>query len=199
MRTKLWALPVAAAALAAAAFLRPGEALSADAKTWAGDTVHSFVLFRIKHLGTSWTWGRFNDFTVSLQSDAAGAALSAIEFDVKTASVDTGQAKRDQHLKNPDFFNAAEFPSITFKSKSVKPAGDGAWDVDGDLTLHGETKPISVKVTKVGLGKGMDGGPLLGLEANFTVKRSDYGMSKMVGPVGDDVAVTVAVEAAPKK
>ena len=197
MRTKLWALPVAAAALAAAAFLRPGEALSADAKTWAGDTVHSFVLFRIKHLGTSWAFGRFNDFTVGLTTDGAGS-LAGVEFDVKTASVDTGQAKRDGHLKSPDFFNAEQFPDITFKSKSVKAAGEGAWDVSGDLTLHGETKPVTVKVTKVGAGKDMKGGEILGLEAAFTVKRSDYGMSNMVGPIGDEVAVTVAVEAAKK-
>lgn len=194
---RLLILSVAAGALASAAFVGGRAAWSApDAATYSGDTVHSFVLFKIKHLGTSWVWGRFNDFTVSV--DAAGEDLKSVAFTVKTGSVDTGTANRDTHLKGPDFFNAKQFPEVTFKSTAVKAAGADGWDVTGDLTLHGVTKPITVRVGKVGAGKGMKGEELLGLEATFVVKRSEYDMGNMVGPVGDDVTLTVAVEAAKK-
>jgi polyisoprenoid-binding protein YceI len=185
----------AAFAFAAAAVVGGTSALSApDAAKFAGDTVHSHVLFKVKHLGTSWSWGRFNDFAVS--ADVAGEDLKSVAFTVKTGSVDTGVGKRDQHLKSPDFLNATQFPEVSFKSTEVKTAGVDGWDVTGDLSLHGVTKPITVRVGKVGAGKGMKGEELIGLEATFNVKRSDYGMTNMVGPVGDDVTLIVAVEAA---
>lgn len=189
-----------AAALGAAATLfSAADAQSAPAAaTWAGDTVHSFVLFKIKHLGTSWSWGRFNDFTVSVDTDEAGTAISGVAFTVKTESVDTGNAKRDGHLRGPDFLSTKQFPEMSFKSTKVKPAEGGGAEVTGDLTLHGVTKPVTVTVLKTGAGKGMDGGDLLGYEATFSLKRTDFGMTNMVGPVGDDVAVTIAVELAKK-
>ncbi len=191
-----WTLAAAAAvALSAAAFLGTRDARSAPAETtWAGDTVHSSVLFRIKHLGVSWTMGRFNDFTVSLKS--ADAGLSSVAFTVKTDSVDTGNAKRDQHVKSPDFFNAKQFGEITFRSTKVTGGDKDVAEVTGDLTLHGVTKPLTVQVSKVGSGKGMKGEELAGYQTSFTVKRSDFGMTNMVGPVGDEVALTVSVEAA---
>ena len=193
-----WILP-AALVLAAAAFAGVSSARSAPAAaTWSGDTVHSHVLFKIKHLGTSWSWGRFNDFTVGVTANEEGTELTGVEFDVKTASVDTGNAKRDGHLRTPDFFNAAQFPGITFKSKSVKATGETAWDVSGDLTLHGVTRPLTVRVAKVGSGKGMDGEKLLGLETTFTIKRSDFDMKSSLPAIGDEVMITVAVEAASK-
>jgi polyisoprenoid-binding protein YceI len=152
-------------------------------------------MFKIKHLGVSYAFGRFDDFTVALESDAKGD-LSSVAWDVKTDSVDTGQAKRDQHLKSPDFFNAGQFDTISFKSTAVKALDKDTMDVTGDLTLHGVTKSITAKVTKVGSGKGMRGEELAGYESTFTLKRSDYGMAGMVGPVGDEVTITVATEAA---
>jgi polyisoprenoid-binding protein YceI len=193
---RLLILSVSALALSAAAFVGRDAWSAPEAATYAGDTVHSFVLFKIKHLGTSWVYGRFSDFTVSV--DAAGDDLKSVAFTVKTGSVDTGTANRDTHLKGPDFFNAKQFPDVTFKSTAVKAAGADGWDVTGDLTLHGVTKPITVRVGKVGSGKGMKGEELLGLETTFVVKRSEYDMGNMVGPVGDDVTLTVAVEAAKK-
>ncbi len=192
---------VAAVVLSVAALAGARSALSSPvpaAATYAGDTVHSFVLFKIRHLGTSWTHGRFNDFTVSVQAGEGGALVSAVDFVVKCESVDTGNAKRDQHLKSPDFFNAKQFADIAFKSTAVKALDADNADVTGDLTLHGVTKSITARVTKVGAGKGMKGEDLLGLESTFALKRSDFGMTNMVGPVGDDVTLTVAVEGAKK-
>jgi polyisoprenoid-binding protein YceI len=191
----------AAAVLSAAALVAVNTAWSApDATTRAGDTIHSFVLFKIKHNGTGWAYGRFNDFTVSVGMNDAGTEITSVAFDVKTESVDTGQPARDKHLKSPDFFNAKQFPDVTFKSTSVKAVNADAAEVTGDLTLHGVTKPVVATVSKVGTGKGMKGEDLVGLESTFTIKRTDFGMSNMVGVpgVGDDVTLTVAVEAAKK-
>jgi len=196
---RTWILASAAAVLSASALLGGGHAWSApEAATFDGDTVHSFVLFKIKHMGTSWTYGRFNDFTVSVGMNDAGTEVTSVAFDVKTDSVDTGQPKRDGHVKSPDFLNAKQFEDIKFASTAAKTLDADTTEVTGDLTLHGVTKPVTVKVVKVGAGKGMKGEALVGLETTFSLKRSDYGMKSMIGPVGDDVQITVAVEAAKK-
>lgn len=172
--------------------------LAAAAATYEGDTVHSFVGFKVKHMDASWSYGRFNDFKVSIQVDEGKPELSSISFEVKAESVDTGNEKRDQHLRSPDFLNAKQFPAITFKSTAVKSLDKDTAEVIGNLTLHGVTKPITVKVTKVGTGKHPKGGELMGFETTFTIKRSEFGMTQMVGPVGDEVTVTVAIEGARK-
>jgi len=197
MSKRRWILAAAAAVavLAAAALRGPAHARPAPA-TWNGDTVHSFVLFKIKHLGVSFAHGRFSDFSVSAQAGEGGADLSGVSFTVRTESVDTGNAKRDQHLKSPDFLNVKQFGEMSFKSTAVKALDKDTSEVTGDLTLHGVTKPLTVKVARVGSGKGMKGEELAGYETSFMLKRSDFGMTNMVGPVGDEVYVEVAVEAA---
>lgn len=202
MRTNraLTALAFVAAAALASPFLAasPKAAWSApESATWAGDTIHTFVLFKIKHMGTSWTWGRFNDFTVSVQGDAATGAVSSVEFAVKAESIDTGNANRDKHLRSPDFLNTKQFESITFKSTGVKTIDADTAEVTGDLSLHGETKPITIKLVKTGAGE-MKGTPLVGYETSFTIKRSDYGMTAMLPGAGDDVTITIATELAKK-
>lgn len=192
-----WILP--AAALAAALLLASPPGWSApDPSAYEADPVHSFVLFKARHLGASWAYGRFNELKASIQVDEAKPELSSVSFEVKAESVDTGVAKRDQHLRSPDFLNAKQFPAITFKSSKVVGAGKDAVEVTGDLTLHGVTKSITVKVEKVGAGKGMKGEELMGFETTFTIKRSEYGMTTMLGPVSDEITLTVAVESARK-
>ncbi len=195
--TRRWMLPAALAVLAAAALLGVRDARSAPAEsTWKGDTIHSFVMFRIGHNnGISLVFGRFDDFAVSLKAGDGDAGLASVAFTVKADSVDTGNAKRDQHLKSPDFFNAKQFAEISFQSTKVKALDKDTSEITGDLTLHGVTKPVTVKASRVGAGKGMKGEDLTGYETTFTVKRSDFGMANMIGPVGDEVTVTVAVEA----
>ena len=148
-------------------------------------------------MNTSYCWGRFNDITGTFAIDEADPSKSVLDFKVKTSSVDTGQPKRDMHLKSPDFFNAVQYPTISFKSKSAVKAGT-AYEVTGELTLHGVTKPILVKLTPTGTGKDMAGAAIAGIEASFTIKRTDFGMDKMTGAVGDDIWVTVSVEGAKK-
>jgi polyisoprenoid-binding protein YceI len=96
-------------------------------------------------------------------------------------------------LKSPDFFNAKQFPSIIFKSTKVAKAG-AKYQVTGDLTLHGTTKPITFEIEQTGSGKGPTGAAVAGVEATLKIKRSDFGMNKMIPMIGDDVTVIVSLE-----
>ncbi len=163
-----------------------------EADTYKVDTVHSSIVFRVKHMNTSYAWGRFNDFTGTFAME--GDTPSAFDFTVKAASVDTANEKRDTHLKGADFFNARQFPTMTFKSKDVRKAGN-AYDVTGDLTLHGVTKSVTAKVEVTGTGKGPTGGTIAGFEATLEIKRTDFGMSYGApNMLGDDVRIIVSVE-----
>jgi polyisoprenoid-binding protein YceI len=166
----------------------------AAAETYVADPVHSSLVYRIKHMNATYFWGRFNSINGSFTLDEANPAQCQFEFQVKADSVDTGNAKRDAHLKSPDFFNVVQFPTIAFKSQSVTRSGD-AYEVVGELTLHGVTKPVTVKVVPTGKGKGPGGAPIAGIEATLMIKRTDFGMSNMVGPLGDEVLVNVGIEA----
>lgn len=178
--------------LAASMFLG-SQAFAAD--TYQVDSVHSFVNFRIQHLQVSYTYGRFNEPKGTLTIDEADASKSTLEFSVDVEKVDTGNAGRDAHLKKSDFFSAAEFPTITFKSTAVKKVDDKTWEVTGDLSLHGVTKPLTIKVTRTGTGPGMKPGETrTGLETVFTIKRSDFGMNYMVPKIGDEVTLAVGIE-----
>jgi polyisoprenoid-binding protein YceI len=168
------------------------------AENYAADGAHSSLVYRVKHMNTSFFWGRFNGIAGAFALDETNPAESRFEFQVKADSIDTGIAKRDLHLKSPDFFNVVQYPTIAFKSQSVTRTAD-AYEVTGDLTLHGVTKPVKVKVVPTGTGKDQGGTPIAGIEAMFTIKRTDFGMSNMVGPVGDDVWITVAIEGKRKK
>ena len=173
--------------------------------TYEIDTAHSMIIFRAKHNDVSYNYGRFNEFSgkiVMTSTDVSGNMVpgSLVEFEVKTASVDTGNEKRDQHLRSSDFFSAKQFPVITFKSTEVK-AKKGATDVlevTGDLELHGVKKSITVDVEITGRAKGKQGESLIGFESIFTIKRSEFGMTYGMGPVSDDIRLTVSVEAVHK-
>src|SRR5687768_12906004 len=157
------------------------------------DPVHSAILFKVQHLGVSNAWGRFNDPTGTIVWDDNDPSKSRVEVTVKTAKVDTANKKRHDHLRSPDFFNAAQFPTLTFKSKSVTKKTEGEYEVAGDLTVHGVTKPITVTVKKVGEAD-TQMGHRAGWETSFTIKRSDFGMNFMPGGIGDDVTLNVAIE-----
>lgn len=173
----------------------------ADAKASAGgawkvDAVHSNVVYRIAHLGASSHYGVFFNPSGSLDLDPANPGAASLEITVPLSGLSSGDAKRDQHLRTPDFFSAEEFPTITFKSTGFKSAGEGAFEVSGDLTMLGKAKPVSARLTIVGKGKGMGGGEVMGVEATFTIKRSDWGMTKYVkeGALGDEVKLIAALE-----
>jgi polyisoprenoid-binding protein YceI len=169
-------------------------ASSARAEDYKVDPVHSSLVFRSKHFGVGYIFGRFNEFSGTFRLDDKNAANSAIEMEVKAGSIDTNFAKRDAHLKGPDFFNVKQFPTIAFKSTSFKKVDDAHYEVTGDLTLHGVAKPVTVKLERVGSGKDPMGTYRTGLETTFTIKRSDFDMKFMLEGIGDEVRITLAVE-----
>lgn len=198
----LAAIPVlGGTAIAAASTSATAKPMAA---TWTVDPVHSCALFRIRHLGAGFFWGRFNDVNGTITFDAAASESFAMDISIDVDSVDSGHPDLDRHLKSPDFFDSKEFPKMTFKSTSVeqvmttKRLDDPAmaWDVTGKLSMHGTTKDLTARVLYWGakdVGRGMKAG----FETSFKVKRSEFGMNYGVqqGAVGDMVTVTVAFEA----
>jgi polyisoprenoid-binding protein YceI len=174
--------------------LMAGSALAAD--TYKIDPVHATAIFRISHLGSSFVYGRFDDVEGTFAVDDQTPANVNFDVTIKTDSVDTNSAARDKHLKSADFFSANEFPALTFKSTEVKSDGDKKYDVTGDLTIHGVTKSVTAKVEFVGTADAsqMKMGFRAGYEAHLTIKRSDFGMDKLVGPVGDEVQLIISME-----
>jgi polyisoprenoid-binding protein YceI len=159
------------------------------------DGVHSTVLFRIKHLNTSFAWGRFNDISGKVNLEDKSPSL---EIQLKTDSIDTGNAKREEHLKSPDFFSAKQFPTLSFRSTKITKNGDGKYSVDGTLKLHGVERPLSVELERTGAGKNQQGTAIEGFETTFTIKRSDFGMKFLLQGLSDEVLLIVSLECGAK-
>lgn len=168
---------------------------AASAANYTVDNVHTSVLFKTTHLNVTPFWGRFNKVTGTFAFDAANAAASKLAIEIDVGSIFTAEKKRDDHLKSPDFFNAKQFPTITFASTAVKAGNkSGSYLVTGDLTIRGIKKSITVEFTKTGEGKDPWGGERIGFEGQFTVNRLDYGVSYMPDALGKDVTIVVTVE-----
>jgi polyisoprenoid-binding protein YceI len=178
----------------AAAVLVAGGSVAALGDTLAIDPVHSSALFRIKHVDAAYLYGRINGPEGTVTYDPAKPEASTFEVTLKADNIDTGNKMRDGDLKGPNYFNAKEFPTLTFKSTSVKKIDDTHMDVTGDLTIHGVTKSITVKMEHTGDGKNMRGVSVSGFETLFTINRSDFGMKEMQG-VGNEVKIVVSLEA----
>ena len=163
-------------------------------ETYEVDPVHSAAVFRIKHLGITYLYGRFNDLSGTLKIDDKTPANSVVEIYAKTKSIDTFNSERDNHLRSPDFFDAKKFDIISFKSKTFTKVSEDTYEVTGDLALHGVTRPLTVKVQRTGSGKDPWGGFRTGLETTFTIRRSDFGMSFMMEGVGDEVRIILSIE-----
>lgn len=197
---------IAAAGLAAVGFgPAPAPAPSvapAAGTTYEIDTVHTSTIFKIQHVGVSNFYGVFNKMTGGFNWDKASPESFSINATVDADSISTGNAARDGHLKKPDFFNAKEQPAITFKSTAVKKTGEGTFDLTGDLTLLGKTKPVTAKMVYVGekdMGPQM-GGYQAGFDVTFSIKRSEFGMTYGVaqGVLGDEVSLTIGLSGARK-
>jgi len=199
---------VAFATLATLSTLSLGSLSAAD--TYKLDPVHSVVLFKVGHLGISNTWGRFNkvEGTLTWDNDVHAPQVIpnvlakvdalinlALTVNITIESLDTNDGKRDQHLKNPDFFNAKQFPTATFVSKSWNVTGnDKKFEVTGDLTLLGTTKSVTLPVTMVGAGATPFKDTRIGFDATIAFKRSDFGMKDKLEYAGDDVTMFISIE-----
>ncbi len=191
----------AATAAAAIATAASGNA----AASYDLDTVHSSVTFRIRHAGVTNFYGRFNAISGGLTFNADNPAESTINLTIPVASVDTNNDKRDEHLQAADFFNARQFPDATFTGTGLRPTGEtNVYEITGDLSLHGVTKPVTARVTYLGEGT-FRGATVAGFEAHFEIKRTDFGITTYVaddggesGGLGNTVHITVSLEAVKK-
>jgi len=164
------------------------------ADTYTLDLAHTAALFKADHLGFSWTYGRFNDVSGSITWDAAKPTNSKVDVKIKTETIDTGNAKRDEHLRSGDFFSVKEFPTMSFTSKSFEAKGDNLYHVTGDFELRGVKKPITIPVTLMKVGKDPWGKDRIGFDTEFTIKRSDFGMNYMPDGIADEVTIIFATE-----
>jgi polyisoprenoid-binding protein YceI len=180
-----------------AALVLAGLGGSVRADEYTVDGVHSTAVFRVSHLGLSWTYGRFKDVSGSFTVDAKNPAATSFELKAKVESLDTDNAKRNEHLKSPDFFNAKQYPSITLKSKSVKSV-KGGYEVTGDLTMHGKTKSVTFTLAGGRTAEFPKGVQRTGYVGELTIKRSDFGMNKMLQAIGDEIRVELSFEGTKK-
>lgn len=181
-------------ALLATSLLVATPALAA-AEKYEIDPAHTNVLFFINHLGFSETIGRFDDVSGSLMLDADAPEKSTVDVKIKPATINTQSAELNKHLQGAEWFDTAKYPDITFVSKSVKRTGKETADVTGDLTLHGVTKPVTLKakLNKVDYFQ-MANAWIAGFNAEGVIKRSDFGISSYVPMVSDDVRILISTE-----
>jgi len=181
-----------------AAFFLLGLDGYSTADDYVIDTAHSGVTFQISHLNLSYVHGRFDSFSGGFTLDSSDPAKSSFKLNIKTESVDTNNAQRDNHLRSPDFFNAKQFPAIAFTSTAVKPI-EGGYEVTGDLTMHGETKPVTFSLKGGRTAEFPRGVPRTGFSTELMLKRSDFGVGKPMPVLGDDVQISISFEGTKKK
>ena len=179
-----------------ATILIAGGTVARGAETYTVDPVHSSISFMISHVGISNIHGRFNDVSGTITIDQAVPAKSSFALSIPINSIDTNNVKRDEHLRAPDYFNAKQFPNMSFQSTKVK-AVDGGYEVTGDLTLHGVTKPVSFTIK--GGNKVVEfpkGTKRIGLVSTLSIRRSDFGVNAESKSLGDEVSILIGIEAA---
>lgn len=168
---------------------------NAYAEKYTIDSSHTYPHFKISHLGFSTMIGRFNTTTGKLTMDKA-KGTGSVQIEVDVNSLDTAHAKRDKHLKSADFFNAKEFPKMTFKSTSVKINKDKSAVVKGKLTIMNVTKAITLNVASINCGEHpFSKKQVCGFDATGTFKRSDFGMKYGLPAIGDEVTLMIEAEA----
>ena len=176
-------------------------AAHAQVETYKVDPIHSFPHFGVDHFGVSTIWGRFDKMTGNFTIDRA-AKKGSVELAIETASVTTGDTDkgsrprtRDEHLRTADFFNVAEFPRMTYKSTNVKFSGDNPSEIEGQLTLLGVTKPVTIKIDRwTCKDHPMSKKPMCGGNASGSFKRTDFGMKYLVPAVSDEVKLMINFE-----
>lgn len=182
-------------AISAFALSTLASAAPVPAGTYKIDPLHSVAYFEVGHSGgISRFMGRFNDIAGELQVDTP--EKSRVKVDIKADSIDTRNEALDKHLKSPDFFNAVQFPVMSFSSTSVVLNAAGEGTLTGNLTLHGVTKPVTFKLHQIGTGQGMKGETRAGYTAASTIKRSDFGITYGIPKAAlDEVELHINLEA----
>lgn len=175
-------------------------------EAWTVDKSHSSAEFKIRHFMANVT-GRFKSFDAVIHLDRTKPSNSSVEFTIDAATIDTNSNNRDEHLKSPDFFDVAKYPTITFKSTSIAANAKtkDLYDVTGDLTMRGVTKRVTLPVQFLGFGRGPNGNEKAGFEIETTINRKDFGivwnrtLDEGGVMLGEDVKVSINLELNKKK
>jgi polyisoprenoid-binding protein YceI len=155
---------------------------------------HAFIQFKIKHLGYSWLLGRFNTFDGHFSYNETNPDAAKVTVNIDTASIDTNLAERDKHLRGKDFLEVKKYPSAKFVSTSFKDKGNGLAAMEGQLTLHGITQPVTLNVEYIGHGSDPWGGYRRGFSASTLLTLKDFGIDFDLGPASQQVELFISVE-----
>lgn len=183
------------------ALLVSAQAFAAD--TYKIDVDHSLVGFKIRHLVTK-VQGKFSQFEGDIKLDPKSVKDLSGDVTIDASSINTDNKKRDDHLRSPDFFDVKKFPKLTFKSKKTTDLGGGKFKLDGDLTLHGVTKPVTLEGELTGTAKDPWGNTRAGLTASTKINRKDFGIvwNKALDTggvmLGEEIEVSIELEAIKK-
>jgi len=172
---------------------------AALAERYNVDPAHSTLSFSVSHFGLTEIDGRFNEFTGVIDWNAKAPNVTTVEFTSQAKSIDTAVAKRDEHLRTADFFDVERYPTLSFKSTKVTHLGEDRYQVDGDLTIHGVTKPITTTARIKG-PKDVSGSQKIGFRTTFKINRLDYGVGEgkfsSDDMIGHEIFIEVKGEAA---
>ncbi len=173
-----------------------GMSSAVQAEPYTLDKSHTAITFTIDHLGFSLTHGRFADFDAEIDFDSDDPSKSSVTFTIDAPSIDTGWAKRDEHVRGADFLNAERHPEIVFISTGIDVTGDDTATMTGDLSLNGTTREETFEVTMRKLAPSPFGKKLMtaGFVAETTIDRTDYGISYGAGAIGNEIPVRVDLE-----
>lgn len=187
--------PICAATLLALPFGVSAELSDVPSGEYALDSSHGYITFTYNHLGFSNPRVGFNSFDTKLKLDSRNPENSTVEVTIDASSIDSRVAEFNEHLNGSDFFDTAAYPTITFKSTRVKATGENTFNVTGDLTILGTTKPITLATTINGAGEHpMKNVPAIGVSASAKLKRSDWGLDAYVPDVSDEVELSIEAE-----
>ena len=168
----------------------------AHAEDYVIDTkgAHAFIQFHIKHLGYSWLVGRFNRFEGEFTYNKPNPNASTIEVTIETASIDSNHAERDKHLRDEEFLDVKQFPQARFVSTSYRDLGEGKGELQGEFTLRGITRPMTIDVTAIGAGGDPWGGYRRGFEGRTSFALADFGIKRNLGPASKEVHLWLGIE-----
>lgn len=180
-----------------AAIIALGFALPAAAQdVYVGDSAHTYATFETGHLGISWIRGRFNKTTSARVVLDRAAKKGSIDVVIDTASVDTGHEARDKHVRSADYLDVEKFPTLAFKSGNLRFSGDNLTGVDGELTMLGVARPVSLTVTSFRcIQHPVNKKDMCGADASLAIKRSEWGIKRGAAGIGDDVKIAIQIEA----
>jgi len=172
------------------------SSLKATAADYVIDTkgMHAAINFRIQHLGYSWLYGQFRDFTGQFSFDENNPDAGSVSVNIDTTSIDSNHAERDKHLRGDDFLAVDKFPEATFTSTSVDLDSDGNGTISGDLTLKGNTRPVTLEVKGIGAGNDPWGGYRRGFAATTELTLADFGIDYDLGPAAKNVELILSIE-----